>query len=81
MVIFETSKTDYGSTDVDALVVYGIAERRSKCIQQEILPNQIRLEIEALTLRWVIQFVVRDKFFGYFAYRALTPSSDFGQSD
>jgi hypothetical protein len=31
-VIFETSKTDYGSTDVDALVVYGIAERRSKCI-------------------------------------------------
>jgi transposase len=43
-----------------SLLVYGIAERRMRaCLaeQKETLPNQIGLEIEAPTLRWVFQLL------------------------
>lgn len=43
-----------------SLLVYGIAERRMRaCLaeQKETLPNQIGLEVEAPTLRWVFQLL------------------------
>jgi transposase len=43
-----------------SLLVYGIAERRMRtCLaeQKETLPNQIGLEAEAPTLRWVFQLL------------------------
>jgi transposase len=43
-----------------SLLVYGIAERRMRaCLaeQKQTLPNQIGLEVEAPTLRWVFQLL------------------------
>jgi len=43
-----------------SLLVYGIAERRMRaCLaeQKETLPNQIGLDVEAPTLRWVFQLL------------------------
>mgnify|MGYP000415019351 CR=1 FL=1 len=43
-----------------SLLVYGIAERRMRaCLaeQKETLPNQIGLDVEAPTLRWIFQLL------------------------
>jgi transposase len=43
-----------------SLLVYGIAERRMRaCLaeQKETLPNQIGLDVEVPTLRWVFQLL------------------------
>ncbi len=43
-----------------SLLVYGIAERRMRAAlaeQKETLPNQIGLEVETPTLRWIFQLL------------------------
>lgn len=50
-----------------SLLVYGIAERRMRaCLaeQKETLPNQIGIEVETPTLRWVFQLLYGVNYFG-----------------
>ncbi len=50
-----------------SLLVYGIAERRMRtCLAElkETLPNQIGLEVEAPTLRWVFQLLYGVNYLG-----------------